>query len=165
MTVIRDQGNKKTQLLEIMAKQQNEAQTAAAAAMIARMRPSRVSRIPARALWYSWHKGPRQQCIYPRKIRSSLIGWRPDTSTHMATSSRPDPTNQGDPRHCGSTLRQARNRCRGLRALQGGTAEPGSVRQPVLLAIPSLLPAHPDHRRIDAGHDSQIVCVLSVLSV
>ena len=35
MTVIRDQGNKNTQLLEVMAKQQNEAQTAAAAAMIA----------------------------------------------------------------------------------------------------------------------------------
>ena len=34
-TVIRDQGNKNTQLLEIMAKQQNEAQAAAAAAMIA----------------------------------------------------------------------------------------------------------------------------------
>ena len=34
-TVIRDQGVKNTQLLEVMAKQQNEAQTAAAAAMIA----------------------------------------------------------------------------------------------------------------------------------
>ena len=33
--VIRDQGVKNTQLLEVMAKQQNEAQTAAAAAMIA----------------------------------------------------------------------------------------------------------------------------------
>ena len=35
MTVIRDQGVKNTQLLEVMAKHQNEAQTAAAAAMVA----------------------------------------------------------------------------------------------------------------------------------
>ena len=34
-TVIRDQGLKNTQLLEVMAKQQNKAQAAAAAAMIA----------------------------------------------------------------------------------------------------------------------------------
>ena len=34
-TVIRDQGLKNTQLLEVMAKQQSEAQAAAAAAMIA----------------------------------------------------------------------------------------------------------------------------------
>ena len=34
-TVIRDQGRKNTQLLEVMAKQQNEAQTAATAAMAA----------------------------------------------------------------------------------------------------------------------------------
>ena len=34
-TVIRDQRNKNTQLLEVIAKQQNEAQTAAAAAMVA----------------------------------------------------------------------------------------------------------------------------------
>ena len=34
-TVIRDQGLKNTQLLEVMAKQQSEAQVAAAAAMIA----------------------------------------------------------------------------------------------------------------------------------
>ena len=34
-TVIRDQGIRNTQLLEVMAKQQNEAQTAATAAMTA----------------------------------------------------------------------------------------------------------------------------------
>ena len=34
-TVIRDQGVRNTQLLEVMAKQQNEAQTAATAAMAA----------------------------------------------------------------------------------------------------------------------------------
>ena len=34
-TVIRDQGVRNTQLLEVMAKQQNEAQTAATAAMTA----------------------------------------------------------------------------------------------------------------------------------
>ena len=34
-TVIRDQGLKNTKLLEVMAKQQSEAQAAAAAAMIA----------------------------------------------------------------------------------------------------------------------------------
>ena len=40
-TVIRDQGLKNTQLLEVMAKQQSEAQAAAAAAMISAKKADR----------------------------------------------------------------------------------------------------------------------------
>ena len=46
------------------------------------------------------------------------LGWRPNTLAPMATASRPDPTDQGDPGHRGSTFCQARNGCRVLRALQ-----------------------------------------------
>ena len=73
-TVIRDQGNKNTQLLEIMAKQQNEAQTAAAAAMIAKNEALKSFQDTIASIVVPLSQMARQQCIYPRKIQSSRTG-------------------------------------------------------------------------------------------
>ena len=118
MTVIRDKELKNTQLLEVNAKQQKEAQAAAAAAITAQNEALKSFPGTIASVVVPMSQRPHTAVHLPEKRpQVSGLGWRPDTFTPQATPGRSDQTNQGDPRHRGSTLRQARNGCRGLRAL------------------------------------------------
>ena len=127
-TVIRDQGLKNTQLLEVMAKQQSEAQAAAAAAMIA-------------------HNEALKN--FQDTIASVVVplSQRPPTAVHLPEKDPKFPDWDGDRTHLllwlhqvdqirqtkeitdrGCTFCPTCHGRGGIRTFQGGTAELGSVR-------------------------------------
>ena len=87
-TVIRDQGVRNTQLLEVMAKQQNEAQTAATAAMAAQNEALRNFQDTIASIVVPLYQRPPTALHLPKKDpRFPDLGWRPDTPAIMVTSS------------------------------------------------------------------------------
>ena len=87
-TVIRDQGLKNTQLLEVMAKQQSEAQAAAAAAMIAQNEALKSFQETIASVVVPLSQRPPTAVHLPERTQVPGLGRRPDTINPLVTPSR-----------------------------------------------------------------------------
>ena len=128
-TVIRDQGLKNTQLLGVMAKQQSEAHTAAAAAMIAQNEALKIFQKTIASVVVPLSQRHPRQCTYPRKTPSFRIETK---NGHTYSSGYTKSIKSDRPRKSRKPWKYVsptRHKRRGIRAFQGSTAELGSVCQ------------------------------------
>ena len=128
-TVIRDQGLKNTQLLEVMAKQQSEAQAAAAAAMIAQNEALKSFQETIASVVVPLSQRPPTAVHLPEKDpkfqdwdgdRTHLLLWLHQVDQIRQTKEITD---------TGCTFCPKRHGRCGIWTFQGGTTELGSVRQ------------------------------------
>ena len=100
-----DHGLKNTQLLEVMAKQQSEAQAAAAAAMTAQNEALKsFQETIASVVVPLSQRSPTAVHLPKKKPHVPGLGWRPDKPTPLVTPGRPNPSDQRNHRHRGSTF-------------------------------------------------------------